>query len=154
MELFILLPLLVLIIWDFRHRYVLLWHLLFFGGIQIGLSIYKFGLSFTGWNMLINTAILLLIGGVLKVYMHFRFKKKEAIGWGDVIFIFLLSPYFTYRAFLYFLIISFSLTLITWFIYTYNRSKDVGNDKIPLISGVGLCYFVLLIYQKINILWS
>ncbi len=148
MELFLLFPLGLLVYWDFRARSVLLWHLLLFGLIQIGICIYKYGATLAGWNALINVCILLFMGVTVAVYFFLRYRKKQSpIGMGDVIFILLLTPYFTYRPFLYFLIISFTFTLISWVIWNHSRVEKSRN--IPLISGVGICYALLLIYNVI-----
>ncbi len=152
MELLLLLPLGLLIYWDFRVRSVLLWHLLLFGLIQTGVCIYKYGVTLAGWNALINAAILLFMGVAVAVYFFFRYRKKQnPIGMGDVIFILLLTPYFNHRPFLYFLILSFTLTLIGWVAWNFNRKEKPKN--IPLISGVGICYALLLIYNSIVPLW-
>ncbi len=152
MQLLLLLPLLLMIISDFRYRYVFFWHLLLFGLVQVGVCIYSFGLLFTGWNLLINTIILLFMGLFLKMYLFFFKKKEKGVGWGDVVFVFLLTPYFTCFFFLYFLIVSFSLTLLFWLIYNYSRYRKIENDKIPLISGVGICYLIVLVSSKMDIL--
>lgn len=146
MELLLLAPLLFMIYWDFRHRNILLWHILLFGMIQIAVCIYKYGIVTTEWNVVINISILLIIGIVVGIYSAFRFKEKNRpIGMGDILFLFFLTPFFDYRTFLYFLIISFSLTLVGWAIWHYLFKKT--SDNIPLVSGVGICYAVLLIYQ-------
>lgn len=146
MELLLLPPLLFMIYWDFRHRNILLWHILLFGVLQIGVCIYKYGVVSTGWNAAINIAILVIIGIVVGVYSAFRFKgKKKPIGMGDILFILFLTPFFDHRTFLYFLIISFCLTLVGWGIWHYLLKKP--SENIPLVSGVGICYASLLIYQ-------
>jgi len=145
MELLILLPLGLMIISDFRCRRVLLWHLLLFGALQIMLSLYRLGVVVACQYILTNILVLFVIGCVLGLYVRFRFGKKKVMGPGDVLFIFLLSPHFGYRHFLYFLIISSGLTLITWLIYRYASCRE--SNEIPLISGLGICYFIVLIYQ-------
>ena len=148
MELLLIFPLLLMIVQDFRCRNVFLWQLLLFGVMQGGGSIYKYGLTLTTWNVLINVAILAIISLTVAVYAFLRFRgKQKIIGLGDVFFILFLTPSFYYLHFLYFLIVSFSLTLIGWLIYiALVRDK---TDKIPLISGVGICYSALLVYNVI-----
>lgn len=148
MELLLLPSLIFMIYGDFRYRKILLWHVLLFGAIQIGVCIYKYGIVNTGWNTVINTAILLIIGLVVGIYSALRFKgKKRPIGMGDILFILFLTPYFEYRVFLNFLITSFSLTLIGWIIWRYFMKKP--SENIPLVSGVGICYSLLIIYQSL-----
>lgn len=146
MELLLLAPLLLMIYSDFRYRNILLWHILLFGVIQIAVCIYKYGIVFTGWNAAINTVILLIIGIVVGTYSAFRFKgKKKPIGMGDILFILFLTPFFDYHTFLYFLITSFIVTLVGWAIWHYLLKKT--SEDIPLVSGVGICYTLLLIHQ-------
>ncbi|WP_291530712.1 hypothetical protein [Bacteroides sp. UBA939] len=142
MELPVLLSLYPMIVSDFRHRRIVLWHLLLFGALQFALDFYRMGATDVFRNFVTNLFILSFMGGILWIYMRLRFGKKNMIGAGDVFFILLLSPHFEYRAFLYFLIISFCLILVAWFIY--GSTTDGG---IPLVSALGICYSIVLLYQ-------
>jgi hypothetical protein len=148
MELLILFSLFPMIVWDFRCRRVLLWHLLLFGVLQLVLSTYRLGWAVVSQNLIINVLALSVIGIALWLYIRIRFGRKTVIGMGDIIFIFLLSPYFSCREFMYFLIISSLLTLIVWMICRYIHIEE-KNNEIPLISAFGICYFILLIYQRL-----
>ena len=55
-------------------------------------------------------------------------------------------PFFTPRGFLVFMLVSFAATLLMWGIYILLRK---GNSNVPLISGIGVCLCVLLIYQQL-----
>ncbi len=146
MELLIVPLLLWMVYEDFLWRQVLLWHLILLGLLQVGICVYKYGWISTGWNVLLDLAVLLVIGVAVGIYSFFRFKgKTQPIGLGDVVFIALLTPYFDYRTFLYFLIGSFTLTLIAWMLWCFfSKEKD---RNIPLISGVATCYVCWLIYN-------
>lgn len=149
MEFLLLFPLSLMIYQDFKFRNVLLWQLLLFGAVQIGICICKYGLIPAGYNAFINLIILLVVSVFVVVYAYFRYKNKhQFIGGGDVVFILLLTPYFSSRHFLYFLTLSFLLTLVGWMVWGYFQ-KERSND-IPLVSGVGICYAILLMYNSLS----
>lgn len=149
--LLILIPLLLLIVMDFKHRYVLMWQLGLFALLQFIGCIWMNGTTATFHNTLYNFVILFVIAILLKIYLFIRFKGKaiNAIGAGDLFFLPLLSPYFTYHSFLIFLIISLTITLLSWIVYCKYRN-DVLN-KVPLITGVGVCYLGKVIFDLINL---
>ena len=148
MKLLLLIPLIFMIISDYRFRNIRLWHLLVFGILQLSVCIYENGIRMTGQNILMNTAILVIIGGVVMIYSRLRFEgKKELIGWGDILFILCLVPAFSYRHFLGFMIISLSLILLVWLFRAFLKHRV---EKIPLVSGLGVCYSVLLIHNIIT----
>lgn len=147
MQLVILIPLLLMILSDYRSRTVVLWQLLLFGITVLVMSLAENRLIVTGMNIAINIFLSLLIG--LFVYLYFLLKYKSVqsiIGKGDIMFILFLTPFFSPRVFLIFMLISFIATLIMWGIHTL-VSKH--NNDIPLISGVGLCFTVFLIHQQL-----
>jgi len=147
MRLLLLIPLVLMIISDYRFRNIRLWHLLFFCILQLSVCIYENGIRMTGQNILINTAILAIIGGAVMVYSRLRFRgRKEVIGWGDILFILCLVPAFSYRHFLGFMIISLSMILLLWLFLAFIKQRV---EKIPLVTGLGLCYSVLLIHNTI-----
>jgi len=150
MELLLVFPLGLMIISDFQCRRVLLWQLILFGILQIILSFNRLGAVTTLHNILINLFVLLFISLALGIYIRFRFKKKNVMGIGDIFFILLLSPNFGYHFFIYFLIISSTITLFVWM--AYSRISGKKDNEIPLISGIGICYSAVLIYQEIMIL--
>ncbi len=151
MELFVILSLCPMIVWDFRHRRILLWQLLLFGILQFALSLWRLGWEIMIQNLTTNVLILFVIGTVLWIYIRIRFGRKAVIGMGDIVFVFLLSPCFDSRHFLYFLIISSLLTLGGWLVYCcFSR---VESKEIPLVAALGICYFLLLTYQGVTILW-
>ena len=102
MEYLVLLPLIVMIVWDIKFRYVLLWHVLAFGTIQLVLCWQRYGWQLAGINALMNLISVLLIAIFIHIYVYIRFKdlRTKVMGGGDVVFIILLTPYFSYRDFL------------------------------------------------------
>lgn len=147
MQLMILIPVVLMILSDYKSRTVILWQLLLFGVIVLLVSLAKNGLQLTSMNIAINMILSILAG--LGVYLYFLVKYKSAqsiIGKGDILFILFLTPFFTPRLFLLFMLVSFVATLTMWGIHALVR-KHNAND-IPLITGLGLCLSILLIYQQ------
>ncbi len=147
MKLVILIPLALMIISDYKSRTVVLWQLLLFGVIVLITSLVENEVIPTSINLAINISVSLLIGASVYLYFLVRYKSAQmVIGKGDVLFILFLTPLFTPRLFLLFMLVSFIATLLMWFIATPVRRN---NAHVPLISGIGLCLFVLLVYQQL-----
>ncbi len=149
MEYLVLLPLIVMIVWDIKFRYVLLWHVLAFGTIQLVLCWQRYGWQLAGINALMNLISVLLITIFIHIYVYIRFQdfRTKVMGGGDVVFIILLTPYFSYRDFLLFLVSSFTITLIIWGVYSLKKKEAIATADVPLVSGMGICYSLLLIYH-------
>ena len=148
MEAILIILLIAMILCDFKYRYVYLWQLILFAIAQLIFCFLNFGQIILFQNLLINGLTILFISLLVKLYIYIRFRdrKYEGIGLGDIIFIFILTPYFSISLFLYFMIISLLFTLGCWLICRLigNKSKD-----IPLISTLGICYCLFLIYNSI-----
>lgn len=147
MQLVILIPLVPMILSDYKSRTVVLWQLMLFGITVLTTSLVENGIEPTGMNIIINIFLSLLIG--LSVYLYFLLKYQSAqsiIGKGDILFILFLTPFFSPRLFLVFMLISFVATLLMWLIANSIRK---GNTNIPLVSGVGICLCVLIIYKQL-----
>lgn len=148
MQLIILIPLVSMIVSDYRKRSVVLWQLLLFGMLVLTVSLVNYGLQPTSLNIATNMILSLLIG--LSVYFYFLLKYKSVppvIGKGDILFILFLTPFFTPRKFLIFMLVSFVATLLIWCICAVLRKRHVN---IPLISGVGICLCILVTYQQLT----
>ena len=143
----ILIPVVLMILSDYKSRTVILWQLLLFGVIVLLVSLVKNGLQLTSMNIAMNMILSILTG--LGVYLYFLVKYKSAqsiIGKGDILFILFLTPFFTPRLFLLFMLVSFVATLAMWGIHALVRKHNASD--IPLITGLGLCLSILLIYQQ------
>lgn len=148
MEWIMLLLLASMVYWDFKDRRVWLWQLSVFGILQFAISFREYGMLQTVCHTLFNIAILLVISIVVFLYAYFRFRLKKAlIGGGDIIFIVLLAPYFPYPFFVYFMLISFLCALAGWGVRMCLH-RDV-SATIPLISYLGVCYMVVIIYNSL-----
>lgn len=151
MEWILLFPLAPMIYQDFKYRNVTLWQLLLFGIMQMTVCFYKYGAIQTGINTLTNVAVMGIISAAVIVYAYFRFQRKQQfIGSGDILFILLLAPYFLCPYFLHFLIISFLLALVGWWIGVYMKGKK--TFQIPLVSYLGICYSVVVVYNSLSCL--
>lgn len=148
MQLAILIPLALMILSDYKSRTVLLWQLLLFGVMVLTISLVKNGVVPTLTNTAINVAVSLMIGLCVYLYFWLRCKSvRSVIGKGDILFILFLTPFFTPRLYLIFMVVSFVATLLMWGIYLLAGKRSAN---IPLISGVGMCLCVLLIYLQIT----
>lgn len=151
MEWILLFPLAPMIYQDFKYRNVTLWQLLLFGIMQMTVCFYKYGAIQTGLNTLANVAVMGIISATMIVYAYFRFKRKQRlIGSGDIVFILLLTPYFLCSYFLHFLIVSFLLALVGWCIGNCMRKEKASH--IPLVSYLGICYAVVVVYNSLSCL--
>lgn len=150
MVILLILILVAMITSDFRYRQVYVWQLALFAIVQTAFCFLTIGKAAVIQNTLVNGMALLFISLCVGLYLFIRFRKKahEAIGWGDILFVFILIPYFPVTTFLYFMIVSLLLTLGSWAIYYFiagHKSRD-----IPLISTLGICYCLYLIYNSIT----
>lgn len=151
MEWVLLFPLILMIFQDFKCRQVSLLSMLLFGVLQIGFCFWKYGAIQTGYNILANLIVLFVIGAFVTIYAYFCFNQsKQLIGIGDIIFILLLTPYFLFPYLLHFLIISFIMALLSWGIGVYLQKKKAFT--IPLISYLGICYTIVIIYNSLSCL--
>lgn len=143
----LIISLILLIVSDFRGRQVYVWQLILFAVTQAVFCWWTLGKYAVLQNLLINGVTLGVMALCVGLYLFFRFKtkKREAIGWGDIWFIILLTPYFQASVFLPFMISALSLTLLGWGIF-YLVGHRVNN--VPLVSGLGICYTLLLIYNS------
>lgn len=149
MQLVLLIPLVLMILSDYKSRTVVLWQLLLFGVTILIISLAENGLWPTCMNLAINMFLSLLIGLCVYIYFSIKYKSvRSVIGKGDILFILFLTPFFTPRLFLIFMLVSFVVTLLIWVIVTTVR-KSKSNSNIPLVSGVGMCLCFLLIYQQL-----
>lgn len=147
MIILLLIILVSLIVSDFKSRSIYIWQLLLFAIAQVIFCLLTFGKAVFIQNILLNGSTLLFLSSCVGVYVMFRFRgKNKVIGWGDILFAFALTPYFSLSAFLLFIIVSLLLTLGGWALFYMRgyRSKD-----IPLVSTIGICYSFLLIFNII-----
>lgn len=147
MKLLVLIPLVLMIISDYKTRTVTLGQLVVFGISILGLSLVDNGLMVTWMNLCINILVILCIGCIVFAYFLVKYKTYRAIiGKGDILFILFLTPLFEIRVLIVFLSASFVITLLAWVLSTPKRERD----NIPLITGVGACLSALLIYQQLT----
>lgn len=136
-----------LVISDLKSRYVYIWQLAVFLVVQLVYCFFTFGKEIMVQNAFVNSIFLLILSLCVSIYILFRFRQKKGlIGWGDILFILCLTPYFNLYRFLLFMIISMVVSLGGWGIFYLvgQRSKE-----IPLISTLGICYSILLIYDNV-----
>jgi hypothetical protein len=137
----------ILIYQDFRYRSVSIWLLVTLGGSAILKGVLINGckqlLSFLSMNFLF---LLLILGSVLLYYFVKTHKLQspfvKLLGWGDIIFFFLLGLMFSPVNFVVLFVVSllFSL-LITLLVRLFN----VHWATVPLIGTMGLFFVPVLL---------
>lgn len=147
MVILLIITLVFLIISDFKSHYVYIWQIILFGITQFIYCFLTLEKGVLVQNILLNNMFLLVLFLSVGIYVFFRFReKKDLIGWGDILFIVCLVPYFSFNRFLYFMIISLVFSLGYWAIsYLFGQR----SREIPLISTLGICYSILLIYDNV-----
>ena len=153
MELLLLLPLILLIRSDFREKQVGILPLLLLGILQWGWVFWEYGGSLLWWRIVLNGSVLLVMGMGVLLYLLVKYGKRTNplngfLGSGDIWFLICLLPAFEVKEFVWFLVISFLLTIAGWMVY---RLSGKRNDRIPLVGTVGICYSIYLIYRFIHL---
>ena len=144
-----LIPVIVMIVSDFRRREVAVWSLILFSITSMATAIYSYGWSATVTNIVHNALVLCYLGVGLLIYMRIRYRRfvnplNGYLGAGDLWFMLALSPLFPSKEFLIFLLVTMAGSLIWWVI----RGR---NGTIPLAGmlGIALGVYLLGIYPKI-----
>ena len=155
MELSVLFPLGIMIYTDLRRRYIRLDCLVLFGVLLWGMSLWESGWKHTVTCAVINLLFLLLWSGA--VLLVFRRKKRfsgkrwqDCIGAGDLIFLLLLTPIWSLRSFVIFLLAGAVVSLI--YNGVYSSRGDGQPDSIPLVGMLGLCYGIFVVNHFIQTL--
>ena len=99
-------------------------------------------------NLVSNLVVCLMLWSSLHLYLKLTGRHlSDAIGAGDMVFIAAMTPYFTMQDFLVFLVEAAILSLAVWGIpYMTKR----GQDSIPLVSGLGICLSITILYRSIT----
>lgn len=146
-DLVLLLPLVVLIISDLKHREInLLWLAVFAAG-SIVLSLKSFSLDGMLRNVAFNTILLLYLNLCMVIYLRLRYKRwlnpyEEYIGWGDVGFFVSISPLFGLREYIILLIISCSSGFIVGLFLKYKHHKKAVTIPMVSVMGLVLCGYI------------
>ena len=151
MEVLLILPLISLIGSDFRKRHIRLYTLLLFAVLLWSVAFYRYGIYVVVFCVFTNSGILLLWWGGILVWNSVRHRRlrlslKGLIGTGDILFLFILTPVFTFRNFLFFLIGTGLLGLLYHSLFLKSRPAT-----IPLVSMMGIGY---LFYVFIDLICS
>lgn len=143
--LLLMIALIPMVVSDFKTRKISLIFLIVFAALSVFVSVEQSGLNEMWINSIYN--ILLLIYMSVGVILYLWIKNRRLtnplnahLGLGDVLFILSLVPLFTLRAYLWFLIIGMSLSLV-WGLIKGRYSKQPVS--IPLVGTIGvlLCFY-------------
>lgn len=140
-------PLTVMMVSDARSRTVSSWWLSAFG-----LGLVVDGLIEEGWretliNIVCNLVVLLVMGVSLLAYSKMRKRPlMEMLGIGDVIFLAALTPVFGVEVYLWFLIVSAIVALLSWPLF---RKMQPGLTGIPLVTVFGACFIIFILFRAV-----
>lgn len=130
-------PLIVLIVSDIRHRSVSVWWLIVFALALWSAVAVTSGCLVALIKGTFNCCILFIIGVLLLLYSRARGKNLlEMLGFGDVLFLLIVSPVFESKDFMLYLIISCVLCLLVWPVFC---AKQPYLKGVPFISVAGFC---------------
>lgn len=143
-------PLAAMVITDLRSRRVGILHLIIFGITLLVASILEIGWLQVLVNLSCNWLTIFILW--LSLYGYSRLRNmtlSEMIGSGDLWFALAVTPYWKIREYVIFLMISCSMTLVAWWLSGLwgRRERD-----IPLVTGMGACLGVLILYRTILVL--
>ncbi|MCX6232980.1 MAG: hypothetical protein NTZ33_15730 [Bacteroidetes bacterium] len=105
-------------------------------------------------KLLLNLLILIIISCSVIIYFSFKGKKiksiiNEMIGWGDIFFLFAITPIFNPIVYSYFIIIGALISIIGKLIFDYiNKSKSLN---IPFAGNLALILSIILILIDLKI---
>lgn len=142
----------MVIIQDFRFRAVswIIFPILFMLGIWI--LILNNGKELGGKNILFNLGFIAAQYLILTLYFSARRNKlilitREYIGWGDILFLFSISPLFSFPGFVFYLVSSLIFTLVVFGIAKILISGFERNNPIPLAGSLAIPLILLVILQ-------
>jgi len=144
----ILLILGIIIYQDFTSRSI---HWFTLPPLFIGLTIYTFDkLSFQ--DIIFNFLFIIVILGSLVVYLRFREGKwvnptKSFFGWGDILFLFAITPSESTRDFMFLFIIGTTFSLLLTLTL---RLMSTKFDVIPYAGMFSIFIISHLIYSYMN----
>jgi hypothetical protein len=158
-SLLLVVPVLFVVVQDFRSREVgLLWLILLCAG-SLCCAFLTTGLRDTLLNVSLNILLLLYMaaGAVLWLWLKNRIAKKakadnhavvkrktsEYMGMGDIVFVVAVAPLFLLKEFAVFLIVSSAISLLWWiFMGIIAKSKRPANIPFIGTSGIVFCAFL------------
>lgn len=135
-----IIPLLVMIISDWRSRRVSIIALTIFSSLCCLCVIYKYNIYLILFRVLCNIILLLAMSFGVYVWFNIKGRKKkisQAIGCGDLVFLVSTTPLLQLNEYLLFILISCVVSLF-WWIITYWITHE--NSTIPFITTSGICY--------------
>ena len=155
MQISLIITLLIIFIQDLKQRsvYWIFFPILF--AIVMYQSLIKSDELIWATQTGINTIFLLFQLGILKLYFKKKYQNNNSffnhfIGWGDVIFIFILGAAFNFIQLLLFMLYSMTLALAIYFPLIYYKK----TKTIPLAGFMSLCWIVVICtnYYGFNLL--
>ncbi len=116
---------------DFKHRSINIWVLVAFGISSF--AVFAGSKNIFWIDLLLNTGYLMVFFLLSLLAMKFILRKDwgQSIGSGDIIYIFLLAPLFSFEDFVFWMVILMIFSLLTHLIF--KGLKIVSDEYIPLV---------------------
>lgn len=146
LSVFIVFVLIIISLEDFKYRTV---RLLLFPLLLVLLitSMKEISLS----NVLLNIAYLLFLTGIGATYLFIKYKTwvllTNSIGVGDVLFLLVLSCWFSPVDYILFNSISFTVALVLHFILNRVSASYRVYNSIPLAGVQSICFLIVFIFS-------
>jgi hypothetical protein len=141
-------PLVCMIIEDFRQRAISIIHILLLFVFSFGYSFYAYSWHIVLENCMLNFLLLLYLFSCVTIYLFIRKKNPKALfedyfGMGDALYLCALTPMMGLKPYLLFLLLSMITSLIWWF---FKLKTEKTHTTIPFvgISGFVFCGYLII----------
>lgn len=141
-------PLVCMIIEDFRQRAISIIHILLLFVFSFGYSFYAYSWHIVLENCILNFLLLLYLFLSVTIYFFIRKKNpktlfKNYFGIGDAFYLCALTPIMALKPYLLFLLLSMITSLIWWF---FKLKTEKTHTTIPFvgISGFVFCGYLII----------
>jgi Flp pilus assembly protein protease CpaA len=144
----LLIPLLCMMIEDFRHRTISIMFVLLFFVFSFGYSFYVYSWHIVLENCMLNFLLLLYLHSCFTIYLFIRGKKNKALfeeyfGIGDALYLCALTPMMSLKPYLLFLLLSMIMSLM-WWLFKLKTGKKHTTIPFVGVSGFVLCGYLTI----------
>ncbi len=145
-KLIIIAILIVLIVEDFKYRYV---HFLALKVLAVAILLFSYLHYFDAWSITFNLGFLAFLGLVLFGYVRFvkRSSLSESLGKGDILFVSICALYLNSFSFLLWINLGFIFSLLMHF--ALNRTfLYQKHNTVPLIGYLGMLLVPIILLSS------
>lgn len=144
----------IILVQDFKDRFVSLWVIIVFGLLAISSVIYFRDAVTLGYNLISTFLYFGFIWLILKLYLYLKFSKNkkilnEQIGSADIFIFFFIGITFNTIGLIYFFSLAFVFSLIFFFLYTLIK-KSNNEETIPLAGLLVFFYLSAILFLNLS----